>query len=131
MYRKFNKDFIKEMKSEYYLYLQNIRKVIPFPEWFIKKHYGQYHFDFLEQNGYSNDNINSVCVLTEFEKEWKNVGGNIVKSLYPPSIIHIDYGQDSKGNDYSIEASAFKLPVGTNETLIKQNNWTNFNVKII
>ena len=131
MYKNFNKDFIKKMKDEYYLHLQTIRKVIPFPEWFIKKHYGQYHFDFLEQHGYSNDNINSVCVLTDFECEWKLIGGKTLTSVYPPSNFTLEYGQNSQGNEYTIEASAFKLPVGNFESIIKQNNWTNVNVQII
>ena len=118
MYKNFNKDFIKNMKDEYYLHLQTIRKVIPFPEWFIKKHYGQYHFDFLEQNGYTHDNVNSVCVLTDLEKEWKAVGGKIVKSIHPPlSSIIIEYGKDTHENDYNLEASAFKIPAGNNESI--------------
>ena len=69
MYKNFDKNFINKMKSEYYLHLEKVRKVIPFHEWFLKKHYGHYHFDFLENHGYTNDSINSVCVLTDFSKE--------------------------------------------------------------
>ena len=46
MYKIFDKNFINKMKTEYYLYLEKVRKVIPFLEWFLKKQYGEYHFEF-------------------------------------------------------------------------------------
>ena len=122
MYKTFDKRYINNMKSEYYLYLEQIRKVIPFPEWFLKKHYGQYHFDFLQRHGYTNDNINRVCVLTNFIKEWKTTDDRIVKSVHPPGRTVIEKCTDSTGNKISFETSAFVFPIGKNEKIIKQNN---------
>ena len=126
MYRTFDKNFINEMKSEYYLYLEQVRKIIPFPEWFLKKYYGQYHFEFFENHGYTNDNINSVCVLTDVSKEWKTSDGRTIKSVHPSRMtIAMEYGSDSSGVTTSFDASAFILSIEKYNKTIKQNNWTN------
>ena len=66
MYRKLDKNFINEMKSEYYLHLEKVRKMISFPKWFITKNCGEFYFDYFEYFGYTDKNI---CVLKEFFRE--------------------------------------------------------------
>ena len=131
MYRQLDKNFINEMKSEYYLHLEKVRKMIPFPEWFINKHCGEFYFEFLEKYGYTDDNI---YILEEFSRKWKTKEGLIFNNIHPPSVsIAMEYGSNSAGEPITFDATAFILPVGDkgNDKIIKQNNWTNLNLRTI
>ena len=58
----YDQDLINKFKENYYLYLQEVKETIPFPEWFITT-YNNKNFFFLRKESYLN---HQILVLENF-----------------------------------------------------------------
>ena len=121
----YDQDLINLFKKDYYLYLQEVMDLIPFPEWFITT-YNNRNFSFLNKVSFLDQRI---LVLENNNINWKTPENKVIQAIHPPTTsIVIEGGSDSKGESQNFEATAFLLPVGDKDSskIIKQNNFYQF-----